>query len=116
VDGGAVTVAVSGIVVSGVVGPWVASVSGRRNSRRAFTRDTNRQHRDELRNVFDEALRLPSEHPVIRAYDQVRTALTGLAQDAAGSDSSIAGFETARDAFLTAARETINAALTESAT
>lgn len=153
-DSGAVVVAVTGIVVSGVLGPVVASGIAARNDRRRFTRDADRERRDELRAVLDDAavllsagprmlrqvresaprsaehqvatewsnqvypmrerllLRLPAQHPVVDTYDRVRDALTAIAQAGRDHEASIAAFEAARDAFLSAARETLDAPAT----
>lgn len=51
----ATVVAIAGIVVSGVVGPWVAAVVSRKSSRQQFERDQAARRRDELRSVLDEA-------------------------------------------------------------
>lgn len=46
---------VTGIVVSGVVGPAVTSWAARRAARKQFVRDQNAKRRDDLRALLDEA-------------------------------------------------------------
>jgi hypothetical protein len=52
--------AVTGIVVSGVVGPSVASWASRRASRQQFGRDVALGRRDDLRSLLDQAAELLS--------------------------------------------------------
>ena len=154
---GAVVVGVTGIVVSGVVGPLVASWIGRKTERRAFTRARFRDQRDELRDLFDEAatllsvgprvlrrrasnpddaescrsatewsdqvfplrerllLRLPPSHDAVTTYDQVRTAAQTLAEQPT-AESEVSAYESARDAFLRAARAALDAPIPEKQT
>jgi hypothetical protein len=58
-----VVVGVTGIVVSGVVGPSVASWLGRRARSREFHREQVARRRDQLRGVLDEAARLLASAP-----------------------------------------------------
>ncbi len=62
-DSTAVTVAVTGIVVSGVLGPVITSLVSHVSDARKFARDTARRRRDELRGVLDEAAVLLSAGP-----------------------------------------------------
>lgn len=48
-------VGVAGIIVSGVVGPWVTVVAHRRSARRQFDLDQAATGRDRLRDVLDDA-------------------------------------------------------------
>lgn len=49
---------VTGIVVSGVVGPAVTAGAARRAARKQFVRDQNAKRREDLRALFDEAARV----------------------------------------------------------
>lgn len=59
----AVIVGVTGIVVSGVVGPAVAAVLARRTRTREFHREQVAARRDELRKLLDEAASLLASGP-----------------------------------------------------
>jgi hypothetical protein len=59
----AVVVGVTGIVVSGVVGPSVAALLARRARSREFRREQVAQRRDELRKLLDEAAGLLASGP-----------------------------------------------------
>jgi hypothetical protein len=59
----AVIVGVTGIVVSGVLGPSVASWLARRSRSREFHREQVAQRRDELRGLLDEAAALLASGP-----------------------------------------------------
>lgn len=59
----AVIVGVTGIVVSGVVGPAVAAVLARRTRTREFHREQVAARRDELRKLLDEAASLLARGP-----------------------------------------------------
>lgn len=62
-DSTVVVVGVTGIIVSGVVGPTVASWLSRRSQSREFHRAQVAQRRDELRNLLDEAAMLLASGP-----------------------------------------------------
>lgn len=145
---------ITGIVVSGIVGPQVSARSARRASNAEFNRNRVAHHRDDLRSLLDEAaillaagatnlrtiresstsstplpssvrdwlgqvfplgqrlrLRLPEEHEVVGAYDQVRVALAEVGE---GGDveSSIADFEQKRRVFLDLGRAAVTAPIT----
>lgn len=69
-----VVLGVTGIVVSGVVGPSIASWLSRRSRSREFQREQIARRRDELRNVLDEAARLLASGPTnLRTLHEGRT-------------------------------------------
>lgn len=51
-------IALAGIVVSGVLGPWVAALMARKSSRQQFTLDQGALRREELQKLLDEAAEL----------------------------------------------------------
>ena len=83
-DGGSVAVAITGIVVSGVLGPVITNKMTRRGDKQEFTRDTGRQRRDELRDLLDAAAALLSGGP--RILRQQAQAPDDLARSAAAHE------------------------------
>lgn len=55
---------VTGIVVSGVVGPAATAWAARRTARKQFVRDQNAKRREDLRDLFDEAARVLGVGPI----------------------------------------------------
>lgn len=146
------TASITGIVVSGIVGPQVSARSSRRASSAEFARTQTSRQRDDLRSLLDEAavllasgatnlravreaaeastplapgvrewlgqvfplgqrlrLRLAEEHEVVRAYDDVRTALTLVGEGPSDVETAIAGFEQKRQTFLDLGRAALTA-------
>ena len=64
-DGGSVLVAVTGIAVSGILGPFVSNLMSGRGEQAKFARETARKNREELRDVLDDAAALLSDGPRI---------------------------------------------------
>jgi hypothetical protein len=147
------TLGVTGIVVSGAIGPLVAAWANRRGDQKRFERDQLQRRCDDLRTVVDEGaallavgatnlrlaheavshkknepadvrewaskvhllgqrllLRLPSEDPVVIAYEGVRKALALVDEsygDAERYSGAVTTFETRRTVFLERARTTL---------
>ena len=55
---GAVTLGITGIVVSGIVGPAASAWFSRRADRQRFAHDDQQRRRDDLRGIVDEAAEL----------------------------------------------------------
>ena len=149
------TASITGIVVSGIVGPQVSARSARRASNAEFTRNQVSHHRDDLRSLLDDAavllasgatnlraireastsstpvspavrdwlsqvfplgqrlrLRLPEQHEVVRAYDDVRVALAEVGEVGDDVEASIAEFENRRRVFLDLGRAAVTAPIT----
>ena len=69
----AVVIGVTGIIVSGVVGPTVAAWMSRRTRSREFHREQAAHRRDELRTLLDEAAGLLASGPTnLRVLSQAR--------------------------------------------
>lgn len=149
----ATLIALVGIVVSGVLGPWVAALMARKSNRHNFNLDQGALRREELRQLLDDAavllgagathvrrlreatdevsdaaheaqewldklfplgqrlrLRLPEIDNVVTAYDAVRERLVGYtASKDMTTNNAVQQYEAARDAFLRAARQTLDA-------
>src|SRR3954463_1483492 len=143
---------ITGIVVSGIVGPQVSAWAARRATTAEFARNQVSRHRDDLRSLLDEAadllasgatnlrairdassastpvspavrewlsqvfplgqrlrLRLPEDHEVIRAYDDVRAALAMVGERSPDVEVAIADFEQKRQRFLDLGRAALTA-------
>ncbi len=107
---------ITGIVVSGVVGPQVTAWSIRRANRRQFNRDQAARRRDDLRSVLDEAavllasgatnLRLLRETPTVELRDWLSSVFPlgqRLRLRLPGDDEVVAAYNEVREALATTA-------------
>ena len=148
---------VTGIAVSGVVGPTLTAWAARRSNRQQFERDQAARRRADLRDLIDEAavllgaggsnlriareaaqagrdhpgdvrswardvhllkqrllLRLPSDHKVLRQYEEVVAALEAIdGTEAHDLHVALRNFEDARERFLDLSRAALGAPITK---
>lgn len=70
---------ITGIVVSGVVGPAATAWAGRRAARKQFLRDQAAKRRDDLRALLDDAARVLGVGPIrLRETSEAQTVGAGL--------------------------------------